>query len=296
MGRCIRLVFALCALALLAGCSGTRLAYNNADSVLRWMALDYFDLGDAQEEDLRARVTRFHAWHRAEELPRYGKLSQIAADKLAGGIARQDLIWAWDQVMARYRHMAGRAAPDLAAVLVTLTPEQLAHLERSFAESNRKFTKKFLGGSPDEQRLRRDRRNLEMLQDWYGDLSAAQEAQFRRASAELPLLYELRLKNRQRRQREFVELLRARRNGADLATGLQHWLRDWEAGANADYMRLSREYRARYMDLLIELDRSLSAAQRAHAVTRLREYAEIFLALAAQGETAVTVQQGGRGG
>jgi hypothetical protein len=38
------------------------------------------------------------------------------------------------------------------------------------------------------------------------------------------------------------------------------------------------------MQMLLELDRNLTPVQRAHAVTRLNEYAEIFAALAARGK------------
>jgi hypothetical protein len=38
--------------------------------------------------------------------------------------------------------------------------------------------------------------------------------------------------------------------------------------------------------MLLELDRSLTPSQRAHAVARLREYADLFKALAEQGTLA----------
>jgi len=44
MRHVLKFALLLLALAWLAGCSGARLAYNNADTVLRWMADDYFAL------------------------------------------------------------------------------------------------------------------------------------------------------------------------------------------------------------------------------------------------------------
>jgi hypothetical protein len=38
--------------------------------------------------------------------------------------------------------------------------------------------------------------------------------------------------------------------------------------------------------MLLDLDRGLTPVQRAHAVTRFKEYAEIFKALAEQGKPA----------
>jgi hypothetical protein len=280
MRRFLKFSLLLLAVAWLAGCSGARLAYNNADTVVRWMADDYFALEGPQEEDFKARLARFHAWHRSEELPRYSALLTSAGDKLADGLTDQELLWAWDSVRARYRRMAAHAAPELAAVLLTLTPAQFDRLDEKFAESDAQYIKKHIKGGEAEQRKRRDKRNLELMRDWFGDLSDEQETQLKAGSDKLPLLYELRLQNRQRRQHEFVALLKQYRSQAELEPRLRHWLTEWDEGASPEYRRLSDIHRAQYIQMLLELDRGITPSQRAHAVTRLNEYAETFRALA----------------
>lgn len=286
MRHFLKLAALLLLLALLAGCSGAHLAYNNADTVVRWIADDYFALEGVQEVDFKARLARFHDWHRSEELPRYSALLGKAADKLADGLTAAELQWAWDSVMGRYRSMAAHAAPDLAEVLVTLTPAQFGRLEEKFAESGATYARKYLKGTAAEQRERRDKRNLELMREWFGDLSGAQEAQLEMASARLPLLYALRLQNRQRRQQEFAALLKAYRSPAELEPRLRAWLVDWDEGAPLQYRRLSALHRDLYMQMLLQLDRSLTPAQRAHAAERLRDYAAIFKNLAEQNKLA----------
>ena len=286
MRTLLKFALVLLAAASIAGCSGARLAYNNADTVVRWMADDYFALEGVQLDDFKGRLAAFHAWHRSEELPRYSTLLTNAGQKLADGMAVHELAWAWDHVWARYRRMAARAAPELALVLPTLTPAQFDRLEKRFTESGVEFRKKFLKGSETEQRKRRDKRNLELMREWFGDLSVEQEAKIRLASAKLPLLYALRLQNRQRRQSEFIALLKAYPSAAELEPRLLHWLTNWEEGASLEYRRESDLHRELYIQMLLELDRSLTPEQRAHAVTRLNEYAELFTVLAAQGRQA----------
>jgi hypothetical protein len=284
MRRCLRAVILLLALIGLAGCSGLRLAYNNADTLVRWMADDYFALEGAQLEDFKARLAGFHDWHRSEELPRYSVLMTSASGKLADGLTAPELLWAWESVKGRYRHMAAYAAPDLAQVLATLTPAQFERLDKKFAESGVEFTKKFLKGSEAEQRKRRDKRNLELMHEWFGDLSDVQESQIMLASAKLPLLYALRLQNRQRRQSEFIALLKTYRSPEELEPRLRQWLTAWEEGVAPEYRRLSELHRDLYVQMLLDLDRGLTPVQRAHAVARLNDYAELFTALAAQGK------------
>jgi hypothetical protein len=182
--------------------------------------------------------------------------------------------------------MAAHAAPELAAVLATLTPAQFDRLDKKFAESDAEYAKKYLKGGEAEQRKRRDKRNLELMREWFGDLSDEQEAQLKISSAKLPLLYELRLQNRQWRQDEFVALLKAYRSPAELEPRLKQWLTEWEEGASPEYRRLSELHREGYIQMLLELDRGLTPAQRVHAVTRFYEYAEIFKALAEQSKLA----------
>ncbi|TSA16571.1 MAG: hypothetical protein D4R74_04310 [Betaproteobacteria bacterium] len=284
--RLLQSAFLLLALAALAGCGGARIAYNNADTVVRWMADDYFALEGVQDDEFKARLARFHAWHRNQELPRYSALAASAGEKLADGLTEQKLEWAWDSVMERYRHMARRAAPELAAVLVTLTPAQFEQLEKKYAKSDAEYARKHLKGGEAKQRERREERNLELMREWFGALSDEQEARLKSASARLPQLAALRLQNRQRRQREFVELLKTHRNPAELEPGLRQWLGNWEHGAAPDYLRLSLQYRREYMQMLLELDRSLAPEQRAHAVARLNDYSQLFAALAGQGKLA----------
>jgi uncharacterized protein DUF6279 len=286
MRRLLKFAFLLLAVATLAGCSGTRIAYNNADTVLRWMAGDYFALEGPQETDFNARLARFHAWHRSEELPRYSALITSAGDGLADGLTAAELLWAWDSVKARYRHMAAQAAPELAAVLATLTPAQFGRLDQKFAESGAKYARKYLKGGEAEQRERRHKRNLELMREWFGDLTDAQEAQLKISSGKLPLLYALRLQDRQRRQGEFVALLKAYRSSAELEPRLKYWLTEWEEGVSPEFRRLSELHRELYIQMLLELDRGLTPAQRFHAVTRLYEYAEMFKALAGQSRPA----------
>lgn len=277
----------LLAVFWLGGCSGTRIAYNNADTLVRWMAHDYFALEGAQDEDFKARLALFHSWHRSEELPRYSLLMTGVGDKLAEGLSAPKLLWAWESVTAGYRRMAARAAPELAAVLSTLTPAQFDRLQEKFGESDAEYAKKYLKGGEAAQRKRRDERNLELMHEWFGDLSDEQEAQLKSASARLPLLYALRLQNRQRRQDEFTALLKTYRSPAELEPRLKQWLTEWEEGESPEYRRLSDLNRERYIQMLLELDRGLTPAQRAHAVARFYKYAEIFKELSERNKPAL---------
>lgn len=257
----------------------TRLAYDNADVFLRWQANNYFDFEGEAAEELDARIAAFLRWHRSAALPRYAKLADDLAQRLArGGIKREDLDWGYDAFRAQLRDALGTASAEGAALLDRLTPAQIDHLERRFAEENRKFAREQLQGTVEDRRKRRLKRNLERLEEWFGSLSEAQAERVRRYSDEAPLAGELRDRDRRRRQAEFVALLRAREARKKLAA----WAHAWETDREPAYARAQQVTRERYYALLLDLDKTLAPEQRAHLVRRVRRYGELFASLSQQ--------------
>ena len=264
-------------LLLLQGCSVSRMAYNNADVFLRWQANSYFDFQGEQSDELDKALEGFLGWHRSKELPGYARLAEEASARLARGLKREDLDWSYDAVQAEIREALGAAATEMAGLLDRLTPEQIAHLERRLAEENRKFVKEQIQGTTEERHERRVKRNVERLAEWFGPLTEAQVERVKGYSRRAPLSAELRERDRRRRQAEFLALLKAK----EAQKKLPAWAKAWDAGRDATYVETARATTAAYKELLLELDRTLSPAQREHAVARMKRWAELFDSLAA---------------
>jgi hypothetical protein len=60
------------------------------------------------------------------------------------------------------------------------------------------------------------------------------------------------------------------------------WAQDWEGGREPAYVEASRATRAEYVDLLLDLDRTLAAEQREHLAKRLKRFAGLFESLGKQ--------------
>ncbi|MBA2690108.1 MAG: hypothetical protein H0U63_04835, partial [Burkholderiales bacterium] len=163
------------ALLLLVSCNAMKLTYNGADVAIRWKVHRYFDLQGAQQADFLARLARFHAWHRSQELPHYEALSRAAGKRLAAGLSAEDIQWATAALRERYGVLMRQAAAEAAPVLATLTTEQIAHLEDELARSNRDFTKKYLAGSEEKRLKERIKRNEQHFAEWIGNLTTEQQ-------------------------------------------------------------------------------------------------------------------------
>jgi hypothetical protein len=272
----MRLLLVGLILAVLQGCSPTRLAYNNADVFLRYQVNHYLDLEGEREEAFERGLAAFLAWHRAKALPQYAGLAEQAAARLQRGLKREDLDWSYDAVRAQAREALGVAAGEAAGILDGLDPAQIGHLERRLAEDNRKFARERMQGSMEERNQRRVKRNVQRLEEWYGSLTEAQVERVKLYSARAPFSAELQDRDRRRRQAEFLDMLRAREAHKRLAG----FVKEWDAGRAPDYADASRRTREEYMNLLLDLDRTLSAEQRQHAVARIRRWSGLFDTLA----------------
>lgn len=276
--RMLRLA-AACLALLLAGCSATELAYNNADKLIRWQAGRYLDLKNAQSAEFDARLGTFLAWHRSEALPQYARLATEAGARLERGASLADMVWGYDAIRQQAREGLRRAGAETGDFLDRLSPAQIETLEQRLAEDNAKFAREFLEGTPEEIRARRLKRLTHTLEDWLGELSDAQRSRIRQFNEGAPLTGALRDAERRRRQAEFLAMLRAQQSARLLAD----WAADWDRGRDPALARANRELTEGLLAMLADLERSLSARQRAVAVARLREYARDFQLLAAAG-------------
>jgi len=281
-GRALLLV--VC--APLASCSATRLAYDNADTAVRFMASSYFDLNHEQAEELRLRIVQFHQWHRQNELPAYAALMRGASERARRGITAEDVAWGLSNVRARYRKFAAKAVEDAAPVLATLAPAQVAALEHRFAENNQKYAKEFLAADVEKRRRAQAKRMLERFRDFAGDLTAEQEARIERFALAHEGHVALRFEDRQHLQRDVVAALKAQHQAQELALSLAETFNKPELRRSEEFLREDRRWEEDLGQLIVDLDRTLSSKQRAYLVRRLSDYAEDFAALAGEKKEA----------
>ncbi len=265
-------------LALLCACSAIQIGYNHADTMIQWRAAKYFDFEGAQKAEFERRVQRFLAWHRRAALPEYARLAHEMGDRLARGLSQADLVWGYDTFQTQLRQSIEAGSAQMGDLLDALSPAQVERFRARLDEENRERAKEYgLDESIDERRERRAKRNIERLEDWFGTLSDAQVERVRLYSANAPLDGTLRDLDRKRLQRELLAMIREREARARLA----QWAVAWDKRRHSAYSDALEANLREYFRMLLDLDRTLSPAQRDRAVRRLRAFAGDFTALAA---------------
>jgi len=124
---------------------------------------------------------------------------------------------------------------------------------------------------------------VERFEFFLGDLSDAQVALVERFVQSQPRIDEVRLTDRKRRQQEFVELLRQYQSSPELAARLRGYFVNWEGGRGREYAQYAREWEERLVQLVLDLDATLTPEQRQRVVARFEALAEDCRVLARQG-------------
>ncbi len=283
-----RTLYCLCLIALMAvltACSSLRLAYNHGDTLLYWWIDGYVDLTSEQKGWVKKDIDELFRWHRKTQLHDYVQILQTAQRQLAAGPTQADLQKDYDEIKNRTQLLLFKALPELADLARSLQPDQIATLERKFAANNAEFRKKNMKGDKEAQQKFRYQKSMEQFELWFGNFTAEQEAQIRKASDARPLDNEIWLEERQRRQNNILAVVRKvqqEKLGKEATMALIHTL------IREGFDRLEHSERKAFFDaaeaaniqLILTVIQIATPAQKAHAHKRMQGWIDDFNNLA----------------
>jgi hypothetical protein len=266
--RQLQVVFLLAALVL-SGCSVRKIAYNFANRFLVTKLVDTFDLDRAQKKQAQAAVTAIHKWHRSSELPQYVQFLDQLCEKLGDGLSRDEVLWMLQQGEGAFERVARRIAPDMAALLVSLTPAQVAHSQSELQKGSQERFERL--EAPEQEyvnfRLKRARKNMTT---WMGSYTDGQISDFERFIRENRPEELRRQKDNEQSRQILVAALTDHASAAAIETLLLNWMTKQQARPTDAVQRAEERNRDDFVDLVLNIDRSLSPAQRQHLLKELR--------------------------
>jgi hypothetical protein len=264
----LTLVFAV---LMLSSC-GTQFAYNRLDWLTHHFLSGQVSLDATQSRELRAYLDEFFQWHRQHELPRYAAFLERVADATDEPVNRSQLEVGRLEVEALMHASVSQGAPDAARWLRSLRPEQVEEMFANFAEKGRKSRAKACERDPEERLADNVDRMVENVERWTGRLRDSQRALIAARLAQFPAddCSDHFADDGRHTFRDVVDEYRSR---PDFAQRITVFVMRPEARGDAEYRRTFEANRERFLALLVEINQSLSAEQRARSVKRLRSMA-----------------------
>jgi hypothetical protein len=272
-------------LALLAGCSTVRFAYNQAPNLAYWWLDAYVDFTDAQEPAAREAIAAWFKWHRTTQLADYvGLLQRAERQALEPTSAAQLCRWA-DELGQRADRAVEHAIDTGSDLLRNLTAEQLAHIERKYAKGNAEFTKDYLQASGEERLQASIKRVVERTEFFYGKLEPAQRDRIAQGVANSPFDAEAWMTERKLRQHEVLQTLRRlsteHASTADAQAALKAVYEHARRSPRDPYRAYQQRLASSNCALAAELHNMTTPAQRRELARRLKAWEDDLRGLGA---------------
>jgi Family of unknown function (DUF6279) len=204
----LRWIIGLALVMLLSACSVLRIGYSQAPTFAYWWIDGYLDLNGEQSLKLRDGIDRWFEWHRRVEMPRYATLLVRAQREVMEPKLSTDQLCFWrDEAQRRLDVALEEATPAFATLMVSLTPEQIRHLERKMTKDGDELKQDFAQADKADRAKASFKRTLERYENLYGKLDDAQRAKLAQLLAASPFDADRWLAERERRNADLLALL-----------------------------------------------------------------------------------------
>ncbi len=266
-----------------SGCS-VKLVYNQLDWLIPWYLSDYLDMNGEQDDFFDERLQRYLAWHRKSQLPEYASLLRSIADDVNDGLNEQEIQRFQRETERLASVLMERLAPDVVAVFVDASDEQLAQLYKALDKDGERYRKRYVKQSLQQQQESQVDDVIDTIERWTGPLNDEQEllvsqwgAQYQPMGEEL---YQAGLKWRA----EFKQTLKGRGDPEQYSSRLKSLLTTPDFGWTDAFTLKMLENKQSLSQLYFALDKTFSKKQRKRIMNTLQEYAEDFEQLAKEKE------------
>ncbi len=274
-------VLLLC--VFLAGCSATRVVYNQMDWIAVWYISDFFTLDDEQEDQLEEAVKRNLEWHRHEQLPKYAQLlHEIERETSAGVMSLDMVVHHYDRFIVLWDEFIVQTTPDSTAFFLTLSQAQVDEFIENLEESNQEMWEEYAGKTPEERQENRQKGAIKALKRIFGRLSDEQKDLVRSYQSGLHDVSLEWMAGRRQWQQDFRDLIIERPPEPEFSDRMMALMLEPNRDDTAEYRQRVDENRRMMMTMMVALSAGLTDKQRGRFSKRLKKHARNFEILSAQ--------------
>ena len=269
-------LLAIAALSLLQACSAVKLAYNNAPEFGYWWLDGYVDFTESQTLKARAELARLQQWHRTDELPKIAELLQKAQRLAEADLAPAPVCALFAETRTRFDAVTAQAEPAAVALAISLSPEQIANIDRKLTKVHAEYRNDWLKLTPAERFDKRFKSNIERSEQFYGKLEERQRTVLRAGLESSSFDVQASYTERQRRQQDLLRTLRevaGKTNQAEVLAALRSYMDRSINSPNPAYRAYSQKLTTESCALFAQIHNTTSPEQRARAARRLADYA-----------------------
>ncbi len=258
-----------------SGCT-TKLAYDFLDWGLYWELKDYVKFTRDQRLLVKDEISQLIDWHRSEELPQYADQLEKLSKELKSGITVEQLEESYNNLRDSWQRIVIKTLPAAVDIISNLNDEQVNDFFEMLIEKEGDDAKKIEKGTNARTLKKREAYVSKKIVDVIGKLNEDQKSLIAQWALSMKPTKELSLAQAIQWRTRMQTVLAERHNEQQLENNLMVLFANPDQLRSASYRRVIEKNKRLIMQLLFDLNQTLTNQQRSKLVKKLQSYINDF--------------------
>ena len=258
-----------------SGCT-VKLTYNFLDWVLYWELKDYVKFTRDQRLLVKDEISQLIDWHRSEELPQYADQLEKLSKELKSGITVEQLEESYNNLRDSWQRIVIKTLPAAVDIISNLNDQQVNDFLEMLIEKEGDDAKKIEKGTHVRTVKKREAYVSKKIVEVIGPLNEAQKALIAQWAQRMKPTKEFSLAQAIQWRTKMQTVLAERHDEQQLQKNLMVLFANPDQLRSASYRRVIDKNKHLVMQLLLDLNQTLTHQQRSKLVKKLNGYIEDF--------------------
>jgi hypothetical protein len=258
-----------------SGCT-TKLVYDFLDWGLYWELKDYVKFTRDQRLLVKDEISQLIDWHRSEELPQYADQLEKLSKELKSGITVEQLEESYNNLRDSWQRIVIKTLPAAVDIISNLNDEQVNDFFEMLIEKEGDDAKKIEKGTNARTLKKREAYVSKKIVDVIGKLNEDQKSLIAQWTLSMKPTKELSLAQAIQWRTRMQTVLAERHNEQQLENNLMVLFANPDQLRSTSYRRVIEKNKRLIMQLLFDLNQTLTKQQRSKLVKKLKSYINDF--------------------
>jgi hypothetical protein len=258
-----------------SGCT-TKLAYDFLDWGLYWELKDYVKFTRDQRLLIKDEISQLIDWHRSEELPQYADQLEKLSKELKSGITVEQLEESYNNLRDSWQRIVIKTLPAAVDITSNLNDQQVNDFLEMLIEKEGDDAKKIEKGTHVRTVKKREAYVSKKIVEVIGPLNEVQKALIAQWAQHMKPTKEFSLAQAIQWRTKMQTVLAERHDEQQLQKNLMVLFANPDQLRSASYRRVIDKNKHLVMQLLLDLNQTLTHQQRSKLVKKLNGYIEDF--------------------
>ena len=274
--RALRALLAVLVISVsISGCT-TKLAYDFLDWGLYWELKDYVKFTRDQRLLVKEEISQLIDWHRSEELPQYADQLEKLSAVLENGLTVEHLEEYYNNLRDSWQRIVIKTLPAAVDIISNLNDEQVNDFFEMLIEKEGDDAKEIENGTNARTLKKREAYVSKKIVGVIGKLNEDQKSLIAQWVRGMKPTKELSLGHAIQWRTRMQTVLAKRHNERQLEKKLMVLFANPDQLRSASYRRVIEKNKRLIMQLLFDLNQTLTNQQRSKLVKKLQSYINDF--------------------